>query len=68
MWNPDSGYITKTEVAYPPWRVSGSGSWQGAMFLLRLGINDLDDSCTYGSHGFKVRKVFSSKCLYYFFP
>lgn len=56
MWTPDGGYVTKADVPYPPLRVSGGGSWQGATFLLNLDINDLDETCTYGGHGFLVRK------------
>lgn len=74
MWTPDGGYITKAEVVYPPRRVSGGGLWQGAIFLLNLDINDLDETCTYGGHGFTVSKFliillcYKLECLLCYIP
>lgn len=54
VWTPDDGYITEKQTTYPPWRISGGGEWQAALFLLKFDSNDFVETCSYGGHGFMV--------------
>lgn len=60
FWSLEEGYDdvkngnNKSALDTYPYRVLGTGSQNGLSFWINLGVDDLDFSCRYTAHGYKV--------------